>query len=1006
MDKTYVSHKTKSQFLNETVCTSDQFIPYFIVTETHLKSHHFDAEVDCPNYSIIRSDRPKIIKGGVAIYIHNKLSVDATYKYADTICQAACAYSSTLNLLIIGVYRPPSRNLPDEEKSFNSCLKSIQEVIGKHPNADIQIQGDLNFPYINWHTREINRSNRTISEQNSARNLLTFMEKNLLVQLVNENTRADKSILDILLTNNDQAIHSVTTEKTVLSDHDFVNCALLYNKLSTTSNHVQSNIEKSELDKLNMNKADYDSIRRDLGAISWPTILNAEEQSVTEMFNSFTEIITKVCTNHAPQHKDPSGNRSSKFIPKHRRSLLRTRRHVNYEINKCKYLKPNNHNTKEKLENLMKKKESLELKIRDCINKEQVDNEKALIRKIKTNPKAFYTYAKKHCKSHCSVGPLIDEYSKLHSDPAAMCNILQKQYQKAFSDPASGCKKTANRTSNTPGLSDINFTEEDIITAINDIPVHSAPGPDKIPSKLLKECKHQIASALLIIWRKSLDTGEIPDKLKEQTIIPIYKKDSKAIPANYRPVSLTSHIIKLFERVVRKHIVNYLEKYHIIHASQHGFRPCRSCLTQLLHHLESVLNILETNNADVIYLDLSKAFDKVNHSILIHKLEASGITGNLLNWVKSFLNNRTQKVVIDGATSIPANVQSGVPQGTVLGPVLFIIYMNDLHEVIKNSLLKCFADDSKLIMSIKNPEDRIKLMEDLKAVLQWTEDNSMKFNADKFQLLQHGNDQNLKQPYILPDGQILEGSTAVRDLGLNISDNLKWKHHISTITDNATKFANWILRTIRSRDEEIMMTMFRSYVLSRLEYVSPAWNPMMIGDITEVESVQRSFTAKISGLEDQDYWQRLQSLKLFSLQRRRERYMFIHLWKIYKGLAPNDIQFEFQNHIRLGPQCRRRNYQCRTASLQTTRYNFFSSTAPRIFNIMPAHIKNAKNPETLKLRLDRLLCTLPDHPPTPGYRTVTSNSLLELTRLINQNGAQMATTPGEDEETVGSRGAR
>ena len=332
--------------------------------------------------------------------------------------------------------------------------------------------------------------------------------------------------------------------------------------------------------------------------------------------------------------------------------------------------------------------------------------------------------------------------------------------------------------------------------------------------------------------------------------------------------------------------------------------------------------------------------------------------------------------------------------------------MNDLHEVIKNSLLKCFADDSKLIMSIKNPEDRIKLMEDLKAVLQWTEDNSMKFNADKFQLLQHGNDQNLKQPYILPDGQILEGSTAVRDLGLNISDNLKWKHHISTITDNATKFANWILRTIRSRDEEIMMTMFRSYVLSRLEYVSPAWNPMMIGDITEVESVQRSFTAKISGLEDQDYWQRLQSLKLFSLQRRRERYMFIHLWKIYKGLAPNDIQFDFQNHIRLGPQCRRRNYQCRTASLQTTRYNFFSSTAPRIFNIMPAHIKNAKNPETLKLRLDRLLCTLPDHPPTPGYRSVTSNSLLELTRLINQNGAQMATTPGEDEETVGSRGAR
>ena len=183
-------------------------------------------------------------------------------------------------------------------------------------------------------------------------------------------------------------------------------------------------------------------------------------------------------------------------------------------------------------------------------------------------------------------------------------------------------------------------------------------------------------------------------------------------------MSLTSHIIKLFERVLRKHIVKFLEDHQIIHSSQHGFRPCRSCLTQLLHHIESVLNILESHqNSNVIYLDLSKAFYKVNHAILIHKLHLSGISGKILNWVKNFLDNRTQKVVVDGAESVPAPVISGVPQGTVLGPVLFIIYMNDLHKVIKNSILKCFADDSKLIMNIKNRTTRLKLMEDLKAVL-------------------------------------------------------------------------------------------------------------------------------------------------------------------------------------------------------------------------------------------------------------------------------------------------
>ena len=354
MDTIYASQKTKSEFLNEIVYTSENFIPYFIITESHLKSRHFDAEVACDNYSITRADRPEIKKGGVAIYVHNKLSVDNTYTYADKICQAACVYSSTLNLLIIGVYRPPSRNLPAEEQSFTSCLNKIQEVIRKHDKADIQIHGDLNFPFINWNTREINRASRTVSEQNSARNLLSFMGKNLLVQLVTENTRDDKSILDILLTNNEQAIHSVTTEKTELSDHDFVHCALLYTKLNIPHNPVRSDTEKSELDKINLNKADWEAIRTDISEISWSTILKAEEGNVNEMFQIFADTITKVCSNHAPQHKDSSGKRSSKFIPKARRSLLRTRRHVTYEINKCKYLKPRNH--KDKLEKLMKKK--------------------------------------------------------------------------------------------------------------------------------------------------------------------------------------------------------------------------------------------------------------------------------------------------------------------------------------------------------------------------------------------------------------------------------------------------------------------------------------------------------------------------------------------------------------------------------------------------------------------------------------------------------------------------
>ena len=991
----YFRNKTKIKTLTEIVLTSDSYIPYFILTETHLKSYHFDAEVACKNYNLIRADRPEVIKGGVAIYVHNDIVIDKSYKYADKFCQAAAFYNTKNNLLIIGIYRPP----PAEEHSFTSCLNKLQEIINTHNGADIQIHGDLNFPFIDWSTRDIDCRNRWVREQNSAKKLITFMEKNLLVQLVSETTRLDKNTLDLVLTNNDHAVHSVTTEKTGLSDHDFVHINLLYN--FRNSQCKPQNNDKSGLDKLNLNRADWNSIRSELGKIPWTDLLNSDE-NIDNMFKTFESTITNVCTAHAPQHKVSSQN--NHHIPKARQSILRTRRHVNQNINICKYLKPPNYESK--LEKLMKKKEKLEIRLRDGIRDEMERKEIEVIAKIKTNPRAFYTYAKKHCKTYCSVGPLTDENDELQTDPTKMCNILQKQYQKAFSDPNSGIKKITDcENINSETLDDIQFNEQDIIWAINQIPLHSAPGPDKIPSILLKECKKELAPALLTIWRKSLNTGQIPDILKKQSIVPIHKKESKAVPANYRPISLTSHITKLFERILRRSIVTFLEANLRIHNSQHGFRPSRSCLTQLLHHLDSILTIIETNqNADVIYLDLSKAFDKVNHSILIHKIKQLGITGKVCTWIQRFLSDRMQQVIIDGSNSSPAKVRSGVPQGTVLGPVLFIIYMNDLHNIVKHSLLKCFADDSKLIKSIENLQDREKLIEDLKAVLQWTKDNSMEFNADKFQLLQHGQHGDLKIPYNLPNGQVLEKSTHVKDLGTQVSEDLTWRKNINTLTNNATSFANWILRTIKSREREAMLTMYKSYVLSRLEYNSPVWSPMLLCDVIKVEAVQRSFTSKITGVDHLNYWQRLSSLRLYSLQRRRERFMIIHIWKIYKQLAPNDSAFEFYNHIRLGPQCRRINYPCHVASTRTLRFNSFSCTGPRLFNIIPGHIKNSANLDTFKGRLDKLLQTLTDEPPIPGYRSSNSNSLLDMVRCINQSYAEInGGGPGEDDgEAAGS----
>ena len=218
----------------------------------------------------------------------------------------------------------------------------------------------------------------------------------------------------------------------------------------------------------------------------------------------------------------------------------------------------------------------------------------------------------------------------------------------------------------------------------------------------------------MLIWKDSMNSAYISPSFKAQTITPVFKKGSKAKPDNYRPISLTSHIIKIFGRVVRKKIVNHLQANQILCKNQHGFQKGRSCLTQLLAHIDIILkNFLEGNDTDSIYLDFSKAFDKVDHKILLKKLYSCGIQGKLLDWLRSYLSNRNQTVVVNGNSSYTAEVKSGVPQGTVLGPILFLIYINDLNKCIKHSLVSHFADDTRILKAITCSNDVNLLQEDL-----------------------------------------------------------------------------------------------------------------------------------------------------------------------------------------------------------------------------------------------------------------------------------------------------
>ena len=958
--------KHKIPALNEEINSSSLFIPFFAITETHLSSDHFDAEVQINNYEIYRADRKDKRQGGVAIYIHNSITANTVEKYSDGNCEAVMIYIKKANLNISAIYRPP--NAP--EKSFKECINKVKAFTENYPGSEHTMLGDFNFRYIDWKSETISTDGIPASETAQAKYFIDYTNNNLLMQMVQEETR-QQSIIDLILTTNEDMIHNIVTEKTKMSDHNIVRCNIIHTGLQRGERETKTFQEKKPLDKLDFNTANWEAINKDLEKLDWERILD-KSKTIDELYNTFEEHVTSACSNNCRQRRRMSNK--AMYIPKDRRAMIRRKKKLNGKINYYKYIDKDN--TDEKLEKVEKKKEEVEKAIKESIRQEIEKKEMEVINKIKLNPKAFFAYTKKSCKTSSRVGPLIDKDQKIQDDSKVKANILQDQYCSAFSNPenvSADNKPTSEKLK--MNISDIDFSTENIKKAIDEIPNNAAPGPDKLPAMILKKCKDQLALPLYIIWRLSLDTGKIPEILKSQGIIPIFKKGDRSKASNYRPVSLTSHIIKLFERILRIKIVDYLENNNLLSNDQHGFRQNRSTVTQLLAHVDNILTILESSeDADVVYLDFAKAFDKVDHRILLQKVENLGITGKLLEWIKNFLSDRKQHVIVDGEVSDSAPVTSGVPQGTVMGPVLFIIFIDDLTEAIQYADLLKFADDSKMTLKVKNLQDHHNLQQDLHSSIIWALLNNMQLNTEKFQLLQHGKNQQIKLPYETSNDIKVSGSESVTDLGIIITKDLSWDEQITNMVNGGKRFTSWILRCFQSRKPEVIMILFKLFVIPRLEYACPVWSPYKIKDITRIEALQRTITSKLENLQHQNYHERLQTLGLYSLQRRRERYIIITVWKMAVGLTKNFLNLEFYNTRRFGVKCRVKLSKA-MGHIKTVRNNYFTATGPSLFNCVPKDVKANKKLANFKSDLDKFLQNIPDTPPLPGYICQNTNSI-------------------------------
>ena len=522
------------------------------------------------------------------------------------------------------------------------------------------------------------------------------------------------------------------------------------------------------------------------------------------------------------------------------------------------------------------------------------------------NTKVFYNYIKKKLKTRSIIPPLFDNNKEIITDLTQKSNLFNNHFSNCFlASDADIEQHHLPHISVDHQMKEIDISLSEITTAIKKLKSSVSRTPDGIPSLFVKKTAHNLLQPLKILFEQSLSQGQIPSAWTKALVVPIHKKGLRSNFMNYRPISLTSIFCRILESILHSHIYNHFTVNNLLSNNQHGFIEQRSTLTQ--QHI--VVDVIAENTnkkiqTDIIMLDFSKAFDKVSHLKLISILRAYQVNTKVVNWISCLLLQRTQQTVVDNHHSSSIAVRSGVPQGSVLGPLLFNIYLNILIiqlEKVENLRIFAFADDLKLLSC-----DPSVLQQALFIVERWCSIFGLQLNPEKSEHISFSN----KTPFHFHIGtKQIRTVDQVKDLGIIVDDNLKWRSHVTKITRKALSLSYVILlRCFSSREPTAYVQSYKSFVRPLLEYNTSVWNTSLITETKLTEQVQRTFTRKLLqklNTPYNTYSDRLQFLKLNSLELRRLHFDLILVYKIIHGLIdlsfsiffkPLNINYNLRHH--------------------------------------------------------------------------------------------------------------
>ena len=837
------------------------------------------------------------------------------------------------NTVYFGVcYRPPGQSKIEIESFLETLELQLEKILGmcKTPNSTLVLTGDFNDRTSEWH------SPHPSSELGP--DLYNLLNRLYLSQLISEPTRMT-NILDLIITNNPRQI----IESGVLNPIDGLDHCPVYGKLNYTVKH--NKIFTRNI--WNYSTGNYTELNNQLSQIPWGMVIN-ESDNIDDAVDMTTDLILQCCKNCIP-------NKTIKIHPRDKPGMTTK---VKYLLSIARKL----HKRAQRsgtLADIEKHHEARSLAKKEW-HQAQKEYHQKIERQLDTNKNNSRTYWRivKHVigNSTKEAVPCIIDGNIIADSNIQKAEILNNYFasQSTIPPPPIDHQLPPLNYLTDNKLHTIQTTPHEVFKILNKLNPNKASGPDLINNRILKESAVSLCEPLSDLFNKSFITGHFPRSWKCANVTPIHKKGCRQTKSNYRPISLLSNISKVQERIVYNRLYQHCLNNNLLTERNSGFKQMDSTINRLIH-LTNMINrgLDDKKEILIVFLDITKAFDRVWHPGLLHKLKQFGVTGSLLSWFESYLFNRSQKVVLGGEESSILATNAGVPQGSILGPLLFLIFINDIVSIVENEIF-LFADDSSLLKAFNNPTlAELSINKDLDNLSKWAKTWLVRFNPQKTVYMVISNKTSPSNIELSMNNTSLKRVTSECYLGVLLSSNMSWKGHIQKTIAKASGKIGILFKMRTQLPRSALSKYYISFIRPVLEYGSVVFDNCTNHESFCLEQVQRRAAILCTGsFKRSSYNRLLRELGWDTLQNRRTNSKLV-LFKILNNLTPNYLKELIPPLVQTATPYSLRtqaNFRIPFSRTNLLKRSFIPSTL-RLWNSLDMQTRDSKSLNSFKYKL-------------------------------------------------------